>query len=104
MQLFNKTMLAGTLTMLGAIVAPVMQADTWNRKSVITFSGPVEIPGVHLTGWSILPAGTYVFKILDSQSNRHVVQIFNKEESTVYATILAVPNFRLKATDKTVMT
>ena len=104
MQLFNKTMLAGTLAMLGAIVAPVMQADTWNRKSVITFSGPVEIPGVHLTGWSILPAGTYVFKILDSQSNRHVVQIFNKEESTVYATILAVPNFRLKATDKTVMT
>jgi hypothetical protein len=71
---------------------------------VITFSGPVEIPGVHLTGWAVLPAGTYVFKILDSQSDRHIVQIFNKEETKVLATILAIPNYRLKVTDKTVMT
>jgi hypothetical protein len=59
---------------------------------------------VHLKGWGVLPAGTYVFKILDSQSDRHIVQIFNKEETVVYATILAIPNYRLKATDKTVMT
>ena len=52
----------------------------------------------------MLPAGTYVFKILDSQSDRHIVQIFNKDETTVYATILAIPNYRLKATDKTVIT
>jgi len=70
----------------------------------MTFSGPVEIPGVHLKGWAILPAGTYVFKILDSQSDRHIVQIFNQDESQCYATILAIPNYRLKATDKTVIT
>jgi len=52
----------------------------------------------------VLPAGTYVFKILDSQSDRHIVQIFSKDELTVYATILAIPNYRLKATDKTVIT
>ena len=104
MQLFHKTMLAGTLAILGALVAPVTQADTWNRKSVITFSGPVEIPGVHLTGWKLLPAGSYVFKVLNSQSNRHVVQVLNKEETTVYSTILAIPNARLNATGKTTMT
>jgi hypothetical protein len=70
----------------------------------MTFSGPVEIPGVHLTGWGVLPAGTYVFKILDSSSDRHIVQIFNKDETMIYATILAIPNYRLKATDKTVVT
>jgi hypothetical protein len=70
----------------------------------MTFSGPVEIPGVHLKGWGVLPAGTYVFKIMDSQSDRHIVQIFNKDETQVYATILAIPNFRLRATDKTVVT
>jgi hypothetical protein len=59
---------------------------------------------VHLVGWGVLPAGTYVFKILDSQSDRHIVQIFNKDETVIYATILAIPNYRLKATDKTVMT
>ena len=64
------------LAALSTIVAPLAQADTWNRKTEITFSEPVEIPGVHLAGWGVLPAGTYVFKILDSQSDRHIVQIF----------------------------
>jgi len=92
------------VALISAILAPSAKADAWDRKTVITFSGPVEIPGVHLKGWGVLPAGTYVFKILDSQSNRHIVQIFNKNETTVYATILAIPNYRLRATDKTVIT
>ena len=89
---------------MGMALVPAIQADDWNRKTIVTFSGPVEIPGVHLAGWGVLPAGTYVFKILDSQSDRHIVQIFSKDELTVYATILAIPNYRLKATDKTVIT
>src|SRR5579864_6912283 len=92
------------MALMGTAFSPRAKADDWNRKTKITFSGPVEIPGVHLAGWGVLPAGTYVFKILDSQSDRHIVQIFSKDELTVYATILAIPNYRLKATDKTVMT
>jgi hypothetical protein len=92
------------MALMGAILTPTASADDWNRKTEVTFSGPVEIPGVHLSGWAVLPAGTYVFKILDSQSDRHIVQIFNKDETTIYATILAIPNYRLKATDKTVIT
>ncbi len=92
------------LALLGAMSSPGVKADDWNRKTVMTFSGPVEIPGVHQKGWGVLPAGTYVFKILDSQSDRHIVQIFDKDETQVYATILAIPNYRLKATDKTVIT
>lgn len=104
MQKFRAGLAVGCLALMGTILAPNVRADDWNRKSVITFSEPVEIPGVHLAGWSVLPAGTYVFKMLDSQSNRHIVQIFNKDETTIYATILAIPNYRLKATDKTVIT
>ena len=92
------------LALMGAVFAPGAKADDWNRKTVMTFSGPVEIPGVHLKGWGVLPAGTYVFKILDSQSDRHIVQIFNKDETQVVATILAIPNYRLKPTDRTVVT
>jgi hypothetical protein len=92
------------LGLLGVALAPSAKADEWNRKTVVTFSGPVEIPGVHLKGWGVLPAGTYVFKIMDSMSDRHIVQIFNKDETTIYATILAIPNYRLRATDKTVIT
>jgi hypothetical protein len=90
--------------LMGAVISPAAKADEWNQKTRITFSGPVEIPGVHLKGWAVLPAGTYVFKVLDSNSDRHIVQIFSADEKTVYATILAIPNYRLKATDKTVVT
>jgi hypothetical protein len=84
--------------------SPNVRADDWNQKTVVTFSGPVETPGVHMQGWAVLPAGTYVFKLLDSQSDRHIVQIFNQDETVVYATILAIPNYRLRATGKTVIT
>jgi hypothetical protein len=92
------------VAILGTAFSSTARADDWNRKTVVTISAPIEIPGVHLAGWGILPAGTYVFKIMDSQSDRHIVQIFNQEETVVYATILAIPNYRLKATDKTVVT
>ncbi len=77
------------------------KADEWNRKTTVTFNEPVEVPGV---GAQVLPAGKYVFKILDSPSDRHIVQIFNFAEDHVYTTILAIPNYRLRPTDKTVMT
>jgi hypothetical protein len=104
MNLFKLSTTMCCIALMGAVLTPTAKADEWNNKTVITFSGPVEIPGVHLKGFGILPAGTYVFKLLDSASDRHIVQIFSQDEKTVYATILAIPNYRLQATDKTVMT
>ncbi len=98
------TATAFCMALMGTLFSPAAKADAWNRETTMTFSGPVEIPGVHLKGWGVLPAGTYVFKMLDSQSDRHIVQIFNKDETKCIATILAIPNYRLKATGKTVVT
>ena len=78
-----------------------MEAQTWNKRTIVKFSQTIEIPGV---GQKFLPAGTYVFKLVDSVSNRDIVQIFNEDESHVFATILTIANYRLKATDETVMT
>lgn len=94
-------MIFGGLALVTLAFPPRTMADEWNKKTTVSFNMPVEIPGV---GAQVLPAGTYVFKLLDSQSNRHIVQIFNERGDHVYATILAIPNYRLKATDKTVMT
>ena len=76
-----------------------MTRKPWSPSAV-----PWRSPAVHLKGWGVLPAGTYVFKLVDSQSDRHIVQIFSADEKTVYATILAIPNYRLKVTGKTVIT
>lgn len=91
------------LTLITVSFSTTLRTADWNRKTVVIFSGPVEVPGVHAAGWSVLPAGAYVFKIMDSPSDRHIVQNFSKDEKTVYATVLASPNDRLQATDKTVI-
>jgi len=90
-----------SIALLCTMFSNTASAQLRNKKTTVSFSGPVEIPGA---GAQVLPAGTYVFKLLDSMSDRNIVQVFNKDESHIYATILAIPNYRLKATDKTVMT
>jgi len=92
------------MAFLGAAFSPSAKADDYDKKTTITFSGPVEIPPVYITGMRVLPAGTYVFKLLNSSSDRHIVQIFNQDQTMIYATILAIPNYRLTPKDKTVIT
>jgi len=83
------------------IAAPKAKADARDHKTIITFSGPVEVPGV---GQHVLPAGTYIFQLMDSPSDRHIVQILSEDGTHVFTTILAIPNLRLKTTEKTVIT
>jgi hypothetical protein len=85
------------LALLGATLASGAKADEWNKKTIMTFSQPVEIPG------QILPAGTYTFKLLDSPADRHIVQIFDADGMHIIATILAINNYRLKPTGDTVV-
>ena len=92
------------LALMSAVFSPVAKADDFTRKTVVTFGGPVAVPDLHLKGFGVLPAGTYVFKIMDSLSDRHIVQIFNKDETKLYATVLAIPNYRVRPIDKTVVT
>src|SRR6478672_11521219 len=79
------------------MLAPAAHADDWNKKTILTFSGAVQLPG------ATLPAGSYVFKLADIPGNRHVVQVFDKDEKKIYATILAIPNERLEPSDKPVV-
>ena len=44
-------------------ITPRVKADEYDKKTIMTFSEPFEVPGVDA---QILPAGTYVFKLLDS--------------------------------------
>jgi len=71
----TKVMLVFGLAVLGAVL-PRATADEWDQKTVFTFSGPVEIPG------QVLPAGTYVFKLADSPSDRNIVQVFQQGRKT----------------------
>jgi hypothetical protein len=81
---------------MAAFTSPVMATEA-DKLTIFTFSQPVELPGV------TLPAGTYTFKLLDSTGPRNVVQVFNKDRTKLYATILTIPDYRPQASEKTII-
>ena len=84
--------------LLGIALASSARADEWNKLTVLTVNEPIQVPN------QVLPAGTYVIKLLDSPSDRHIVQIFDKDQKHLFTTILAIPNYRIQPTGKTVFT
>jgi len=84
-------------TLVAAFGSPA-KADEANKLTYFTFSAPVELPGN-----KVLPAGTYAFKLLDSVGDRNVVQIFNKDLTMLYATVLTIPDYRPQPHDKTII-
>jgi hypothetical protein len=98
MKIVSTVLVFLALWLLGTVLVPSVRADEYDKKTVITISQPFEIPG-----GKVLPAGTYTFKLMDSPADRHIVQIFNADGTQILATILAINNYRLTATGKTVM-
>ena len=70
-------------------------ADAWDKKTTITLSEPCRI------GSTRLAPGRYVLRIFESSSTRNIVQVLEEDETTVLATIIAVPTFRLQPSDST---
>jgi hypothetical protein len=88
------------LTTVCVLVAPKLKADDSNEKTTVTLTQPVEVPGV---GQHLLMPGTYVFKLLNSPIDRHIVEIFNQDETKILTTVLTVTNHRINATNKSVL-
>lgn len=99
MKRFMALAVASCLIFFASVMTPSANGQNGDRKSVVTFSEPVEIPG-----GTVLPAGTYFFKLLNSDSGRWVVQIFNENQTHTFATVITVQDFRYHPTDKGVMT
>src|SRR4051812_3128597 len=91
-----KAAVISATALLGLSFTASLRADDWNKKTTLTVKETIQLPH------TVLQPGTYVFKLADSMSDRHIVQIFNADETQVIATILAIPNYRLKPTGKSV--
>jgi hypothetical protein len=87
-----------SIALFGFCLAPSARADAWNKRTVLTVNETIQVPR------KVLEPGTYVMKLLDSPSDRHIVQIFNADETELITTILAIPNYRLEPAGKTVFT
>jgi len=77
---------------LAAGLAMLARADEWNKRTIVTVNQPIQVSE------KLLEPGQYVFKLLDSNSDRHIVQIFNGDQTRLVDTIMAIPNDRLTPT------
>jgi hypothetical protein len=87
-------LLALTSLATAVSLAPLAKADEWNKRTILTVNETIQLPTV------VLQPGTYTFKLLDSQSDRHIVQVFDKDGMHLITTVLAIPNYRLQPTGK----
>jgi hypothetical protein len=82
---------------LVACIAPGAHADEYTKQTFLTFSGPVQLPGITLA------AGTYQFKLADPEFGRRVLQVWDKDGTKLLTTLLTIPDHRITPTSEPVV-
>jgi hypothetical protein len=80
------------LVLFTTAFTPLAKADEWDKQTVITTNNPIQIQG------KVLEPGRYVMRLLDSPSDRNIVQIYDAHETKLEMTVLANPAYRLEPT------
>jgi hypothetical protein len=81
--------------LIGTSFVPRAHADAWDKMTYVTVHEPI------IAGNKVLDPGTYVWKLMNSPADRHVVMIYDKDQKHLETTVLAIPNYRLQPTGKT---
>jgi LPXTG-motif cell wall-anchored protein len=97
MKAVRRLALIAFAALIGAIGLSRAHADEWTKTTKVTFTDEVQVPG------TVLPPGTYTFRLMDSPSNRHIVQIFDADGTHLITTILAIPNYQLETSGRTIL-
>ena len=89
-------------SLFGVVVAALMAvmlpapagAATYDKLTYMTFSAPVQVPGV------TLDAGTYRFRLTNPDTSRNVLQVLSNDGATVYAMFNTIQDHRAVLTDE----
>jgi hypothetical protein len=76
--------LACSVALLACVMAKPSTAQTLDKRTLFSFSGPVSMPGV------TLPAGKYLFRLANPDSGRNVVQVLNADGTKPYGMFFAI--------------
>jgi hypothetical protein len=82
------------LMLLAIFFVPQGRADGLDKKTIMTFNQPIQVPG------KVLPAGTYVFKLVDS-NDLTLVAIFDADDTHLITMVRGIPDSRTETLDKT---
>lgn len=93
----SKWKIACSAAIFACALAATAHADDFTKLSLLTFSGPVDVPGI------TLPAGTYRFELADPATGRRVVKVADKDGKKTYGMFISIPNQRMTPSDKPVV-
>lgn len=80
------------LAFTAGIVSFHARADAWDKKTILTVNQTIQVRD------TVLEPGQYVLKLYNSPSERHIVQIFNADQSHIIDTVMAIPKQRMEPT------
>jgi hypothetical protein len=88
-----RKMFTGTICLMlfgATFFVPKVRADESDKKTIMTVKEPIQVPG------RVLPAGTYVLKLLDrNSSDRTLVAIYNADEMHLITTVQGIADYRM---------
>jgi len=102
MRSFHKgaAVIVGCLILTLAFIAPpLMRGDEWNLATKFKIDHPFQVPGMVLQ-----PNTVYVIRLLDSPSNRNIVQIYDEDQQPMLTMFMGISDERLEPADHTVFT
>jgi hypothetical protein len=70
------------------------RADNWDKKTILTLNEQIQVQN------RVLEPGKYVFRLMDSNADRHIVQIYNADMSKCLDTILTNNTYRMEPTGR----
>jgi hypothetical protein len=98
----GRSRVTSALLVLVASTGLAARANEATRQTPFSTNEPLEVPG------RILEPGNYVFKLIETEAQRNVLQVFETvqlwtgDEHHLLSTLLTMPNYDAPTTDKTV--
>jgi hypothetical protein len=83
-----------TTSLMSSAFIPSLKAGDWDKKTTIKISQPVAMQG------TVLPAGQYVLKLMESPSSRSIVSVLNGDGNELITTIMVIPAERVQLSGK----
>ena len=84
--------------LFGAVLIPQAKADYFDQRTVVTLDQPLGVPG------AVLPPGTYIFKLFDSNAERTVVQVYDWSTHRLVTSFVGFPTSRVTPARHTILT
>src|SRR5512138_1347425 len=86
-------LICGLAVAAGVLTTGVLLAQPHDKRTVFSFNRPISVPGV------TLPAGKYMFRLVDTETSRKVIQVLSEDGKKPYAMLHTIPDVRRDASE-----